>query len=49
MARRKPLIKNRQTALWLGYGGLLVGAIAMWDAYETRGKSRPFVSHLLPL
>lgn len=49
MARqRRPWIANRRTALWIGYGGLLVGSLAMWDAYENRGRSRPLGAKFLP-
>jgi hypothetical protein len=47
-SRRRPWIANRRTALWLGYGGLLLGAVAMYDAYENRGRQRPFASKFLP-
>jgi hypothetical protein len=46
--RRGPLIPNRRAALIIGYGGILVGAWALWDAYEMRGKRRPFLTKLLP-
>jgi hypothetical protein len=48
MAKRKTWIRSRRAALWLGYGGLLIGAIAMYDAYENRGRQRPFLSRALP-
>lgn len=47
--RRKPWISNRRTALWLGYGGLIVGGLAMWDAYENRGRQRPLGTKMLPV
>lgn len=46
--RRGPVIPNRRTALLIGYGGVIVGALALWDAYELRGKRRPFLTKLLP-
>jgi hypothetical protein len=46
--RRGPVIPDRRAALLLGYGGILVGALALWDAYELRGKRRPFLVKLLP-
>lgn len=49
MAKRRPVIRNRRHALVLGYVGLLVGAFAMYDAYERRGKERPFASRFLPV
>ena len=46
--RRKPWIGDRRTALLVGYGGIIIGSLALWDAYETRGASRPFATKLLP-
>lgn len=48
MAKRA-LIRNRNTALLVGYLGLFIGAVAMWDAYENRGRQRPFASKFLPV
>lgn len=48
MARRTPMIKNRRYALLLGYGGVILGAVALYDAYEKRGKERPFITRFLP-
>jgi hypothetical protein len=48
MARRKPWIRDRRIALLIGYGGILVGSMALWDAYENRGKSRPFLTKFAP-
>lgn len=45
---RGPVIRDRRTALVIGYGGILVGAWALWDAYECRGKPRPFAAKFLP-
>ncbi len=46
--RRGPYIKDPKTAKLIGYGGIIVGALALWDAYENRGKVRPFATKLLP-
>lgn len=46
--RRSPYIKNRNHALLLGYVGIVAGAMALYDAYENRGKRRPFATKLLP-
>jgi hypothetical protein len=43
-----PVIRNRHTALVIGYGGILIGAAALWDAYERRGRTRPFMTKFLP-
>ena len=48
MARRSPRIANRRLALWIGYGGIVVGACALYDAYECRGRERPFLARFLP-
>ena len=45
---RGPVIKDRRTALFVGYGGIIIGALALWDAYEQRGRRRPFLTKLLP-
>jgi hypothetical protein len=46
--RRGPVIANRRAALAIGYGGILIGSLALWDAYEKRGRQRPFATKLLP-
>lgn len=48
MAKRRPWIRDRSTALLIGYTGMIIGALALWDAYENRGRSRPFATKLLP-
>ena len=44
----RPWIRDRNAALALGYGGILLGALCLWDAYENRGRRRPFLTKLLP-
>ncbi|MFJ3540364.1 hypothetical protein ACIPQA_33595 [Streptomyces sp. NPDC090109] len=46
-ARSAPVLR-RDTALLLGYGGILLGAWALWQAYEVRGQTRPFLTKFLP-
>lgn len=46
--RRRPRIRSRRLAMVLGYGGILVGSWALWEAYEGRGKNRPFAAKFLP-
>ncbi len=46
--RRRPVIPDQRAALFIGYGGILVGALALWDAYEGRNRQRPFLTKLLP-
>lgn len=48
MARRRPMIRNRRAALVIGYGGIVLGSVALYDAYERRGKDRPFATRFLP-
>lgn len=49
MARgRGTFFRSRTTALLVGYGGIVVGACALWDAYERRGRRRPFATKFLP-
>lgn len=38
----------RQYALFLGYGGVLLGAYFLHEAYENRGRKRPLFAHFLP-
>lgn len=40
--------RRRGTALLVGYGGIILGAAALFDAYEARGKGKPFWVKLLP-
>src|SRR4051794_36039001 len=47
MARRT-FFANRQTALLLGYGGIILGSLALLGAYEKRGRGPPVISKLLP-
>jgi hypothetical protein len=45
---KKPIIRNRQTALYGGIACILLGSVLLYDAYENRGVSRPFMTKLLP-
>jgi hypothetical protein len=45
---RGPFIRDQQLALIIGYAGIILGALALWDAYEARGRQRPFMVKLLP-
>lgn len=47
MSRPKAL-RDRTTELVLGYILLTVATWMIYDAYEGRGKPRPFIAHLLP-
>ncbi len=52
MSKRQPwrqtLVPDRRTALVAGYAALTLGSILLWDAYEARGKARPFLTKFLP-
>jgi hypothetical protein len=43
-----PLIPDRRTAQMAGCLMVAGGAYLLWDAYEARGRSRPFWLKLLP-
>lgn len=40
--------RSRSTALLIGYAGILLGAAALFDAYEGRGRPKPFLVKFLP-
>lgn len=48
MSKRHAYIRDRNLALIIGYGGIILGALSLYDAYENRGKKRPFATKLLP-
>jgi hypothetical protein len=41
VARKRPLVRNRDLALYGGLALWLAGAVLLKDAYERRGKGRP--------
>ena len=45
---RRPVIPDRRTALLAGVACVVVGSFLLYDAYENRGRSRPFAMRLLP-
>lgn len=47
-SRRRPFVANRNLALWGGIIGLTVGSLLLYDAYEGRGRQRPFLTRFLP-
>lgn len=50
MARTgRPLLHNRQTALYVGLAAWALGSLLLWDAWENRGKARPFAFKLAGL
>jgi hypothetical protein len=42
------LIADQRTAVTLGALAVFVGSLLLWDAYEARGKRRPFLLNMLP-
>lgn len=38
----KPIVRNRELALYLGVGLWLAGAVLLYDAYNARGKDKPW-------
>lgn len=46
--RRKPTVKDRRIALYGGVVAICLGSFLLYDAYEGRGRPRPFAARLLP-
>lgn len=45
---RRPVVPDRRAAQLAGVLCVSLGAFLLYDAYEARGQSRPFVMRLLP-
>jgi hypothetical protein len=45
---RGPVVPDRRTAQMAGVGFVFLGAWLLYDAYEARGRQRPFWTRLLP-
>lgn len=45
---KRPLVKDRRAAQWAGYAFVALGSLLLYDAYERRGRSRPWASRLAP-
>lgn len=45
---RRPLVRDRRTALMLGVAAYVAGFVLLYDAYEHRGKGRPLWTKFLP-
>lgn len=43
-----PTVPDRRTALLAGVGCVVLGAWLIYDAYDARGRQRPFWLRLLP-
>ena len=46
---KKPLVRNRELALYGGIALTLGGALLLRDAWETRGVDRPWLFRLVGL
>lgn len=44
--RARPFIGNPRRATALGIAAYALAGFLLWDAYEHRGKSRPFVARI---
>lgn len=44
----RPVVPDRRTALLGGIALITLGAWLLYDAYEARGRSRPFAMRFLP-
>lgn len=45
---RQPVIRDRRTAQLLGVACVVAGSFLLYDAYEARGHSKPWIAKLLP-
>lgn len=43
----RPLVRDRNLALYLGLAAWLAGGILLWDAWENRGQDRPLIVRLV--
>lgn len=44
----RPVVPDRRTAQLAGVSFVCLGAWLLYDAYEARGRTRPFLMKLLP-
>ena len=45
---RQPIVRDPRQAKLMGVLFVCVGSYLLYDAYEARGRQRPFVARLLP-
>lgn len=45
---RQIVVHDRRLALWGGVAAIVAGSLLLHQAYEARGKSRPWAIRLLP-
>ncbi|MDA8391771.1 MAG: hypothetical protein M0Z87_03020 [Actinomycetota bacterium] len=44
----KPKVRSRKLALWGGIALTVAGSYLVYDAYEHRGRKRPWLLRILP-
>lgn len=44
----RPMIRDARTAKLLGVACIVAGSFLLYDAYEARGRSKPWAAKLLP-
>jgi hypothetical protein len=44
----RPVLRDRRTEQYLGIAGIVIGSALLYDAYENRGRSRPWWLRWLP-
>lgn len=47
MSRRRHVLQNANAQVLLGAGLFIGAAYCVWDAYEGRGRRRPFAASLM--
>ena len=45
---RRLLVRDRRKGLLLGYGAVVLGSYLLYEAYEKRGRRRPFAARFAP-
>lgn len=45
---RQPVIRDVRRAQLLGVACVVAGSFLLYDAYEARGRSKPWIAKLLP-
>jgi hypothetical protein len=46
--RASVVVHDRRLAQWGGYAAVAFGSWLLWQAYEARGRHRPFAAKFLP-
>jgi hypothetical protein len=44
----RPVVRDARTAQLLGVACVVAGSFLLYDAYEARGRSKPWIAKLLP-